>query len=365
MPRHGCWGLGLLAVWALCAHASPSVPPEVVQVSRQRDVRCSHLTFVWRMDFHLVREGVVQYVSATLRVARWEELTLVQLIPDDTHIPPKALSAWHNYYGGGWGLRSKPVFLSGDGRAYPKWLAFAYRCPGNCLYYEAPVPREMYEPHPLEFSILAGADFVKIMDASWTVKRQDAQFWLLEGTYHLPPFNVPAYLRIRLHKNGGTPEAIEQYSEKWQYQVSWQVKRFKRVFGLLFPEEVIATWRTRPDVRHELPNKRAVFRLVRVERTPKPIRIDIPAGTPVQDFGIIDYWDLLNVVGIRMADGDFVNYRWQGELPDKSALRALALQQGKLPGQKPRVRATWILFLPGLLLIVLGWYLYRRIRQSM
>jgi len=364
MSRYGCMGLILWAVWALCAQASPSLPPEMTQISAQRDARCSHWTFLWRMEFSLDKDGAVQRASATFRLARWQGLTHVQLITHDAKTPPEPLSPWSGYYGDGWGLRCKPVFLMGGGRVYPKWIALVYRCPGNGLYYEATVPREMYEPHPLEFSILAGADFAKVMDASWTVRYQDTRFWVLEGTYQLPPFHVPAYLRIRLRKEDGAPAAIERYSERWHYRVNWQVERYRRVSGILLPAEVRAVWQTRPDARHELPNKRAVFRLVSVGRTPQPVGVDMPAGTPVQDFRLIDYWNMLNVVGVRMADEEFVDYRWQGQLPDENALRTLALQQGKLPGGRARIRAAWVIFLPGLLLLAVAWYFYRRMRRT-
>jgi len=42
-------------------------------------------------------------------------------------------------------------------------------------------------------------------------------------------------------------------------------------------------------------------------------------GSPVQDFCLIDYWKMLNVVGGRMADEGFVDCKWEGQLPDGSA----------------------------------------------
>jgi len=60
-----------------------------------------------------------------------------------------------------------------------------------------------------------------------------------------------------------------------------------------------------------------------------------------------------------------VQYRWEGSLPSEGDLRRMAYEQGKLPGTGFGFRVTWVVFVPGLLLIALAIYLYRRARQTM
>lgn len=361
----GCWWLILWGVWALCAQTHAQPPSDVARLSEQRDKHCSRLTFIWHMELRLLyKNGVIKHSSATINIARWNTLTHIIHTPESTEIPPETLSSWFAYYGDGWGIRCKPLFLKSAGRVYSKWTALVYPCPSNCLYYEATVFREMYEPHPIELVILAGADFTRVMGASWTALYRDNDTQVLEGVYRLPPFNEDAVLRIRVLSKNGSPVAIERYSSKTPYKVTWHVVHYKQVAGILCPAKVQAVWQTRPD-EQVLPNKRAVFELVSVKRTPGPIPIRIPQGTPVQDFRTLAYWDILNVLGVRINNEEFVHYTWQGQIPDKSLLRALAWQQGKLPGKGVGIRATWVLFIPGVLLLALAIYWYRRIRRAM
>jgi hypothetical protein len=105
------------------------------------------------------------------------------------------------------------------------------------------------------------------------------------------------------------------------------------------------------------------FHLKSLSRT-SSCDFELPLERFVMDYRLVKDVTFENCANPEVQQG-VVQYRWEGSLPSERDLRRMAYEQGKLPGTGFGFRVTWVVFVPGLLLIALAIYLYRRARQTM
>lgn len=143
--------------------------------------------------------------------------------------------------------------------------------------------------------------------------------------------------------------------------LSWQIHKFATHSGMLVPSVVTRKHVTRYDSlwMHKLYQ----FSLKSVSKTSQ-CDFQLPMGNSVVDYRLIDGVSFDNCLEPDIQQRT-VQYRWSGSVPSETALKRMAYEQGKLPSAGKGLRATWVLFIPGMLMVVLAIYFYRRMRQSM
>jgi hypothetical protein len=105
-----------------------------------------------------------------------------------------------------------------------------------------------------------------------------------------------------------------------------------------------------------------VARLVRLEKT-KAIKIEYPFGAQVSDYRLMqaDEW----CAARSKTTAKVVNYLWKGQLPTLKELEQMYRANSPTAGIPipPARQGRWWIYLPGIILIVVGVYLWWRNRR--
>ncbi|MEJ5295811.1 MAG: hypothetical protein WHT28_11295, partial [Fimbriimonadales bacterium] len=115
-------------------------------------------------------------------------------------------------------------------------------------------------------------------------------------------------------------------------------------------------------------NTRFEARLLQL-RESESVRIEHPNGAYVSDFRLMKSEEVCRLLESSSSDiiSKVVNYRWQGRLPTLDELQRMYQQanpQGSAVPIPPSRQNRWLLYLPGLVLIAVGVYLWWRGQRS-
>lgn len=168
-------------------------------------------------------------------------------------------------------------------------------------------------------------------------------------------------VQVSLDKRTGLLRDYVVFAGSTTPHLSGQVVKYARREDMVVPSEVVVkrVMRYGTDWQHVLYR----YSLRSVSKTGR-CDFRLPTGSPTIDYRLVDECISPWTLGEPHIERQAVNYDWPGYLPDEKELKSMAYKQGKLPSAGKGLRATWVLFLPGLLLFVLAWYLYRRMRES-
>lgn len=167
-------------------------------------------------------------------------------------------------------------------------------------------------------------------------------------------------VRITVDRHTGQLRQYEILSAEHEtLSLSWRIHYSSRN-GLFVP-----TYATRKVVQRESGRWKHFLYQFSLNRLSKTSTCDfqLPIGNLVMDYRLS-----VGVTFDNFGTPDIlkhvVQYRWDGSLPNDLELKRKAYQQGKLPSAGKGLRATWALLVPGVLLLALALFLYRRMRQT-
>jgi hypothetical protein len=200
---------------------------------------------------------------------------------------------------------------------------------------------------------------LRMYTSEWQVEATTPQTVILRSTS--PPGWANTTIRAVMQRDSGRLLRYEILSGTPVMPDVWQIQRCTTYSGMKVPSSV-----TRKRV---IPFDNLWLHILyrfSLESVSPAAGCDfhLPLGTTVVDYRLID-----NVTFENHVEPDVqqraVQYRWDGSVPEEAVLGRMAYEQGKLPSAGKGLRATWALFVPGVLLLVLAIYLYRRMRQTM
>ncbi len=128
--------------------------------------------------------------------------------------------------------------------------------------------------------------------------------------------------------------------------------------GFVVPSKVVI------ELNSDFQRARLVARLMRLEKS-RDVRVEHPLGAEVSDYRLMSAEEYCS----DASDGTtkVVDYIWQGRLPTLDELRRMYQQanpQGSAVPIPSRRQNRWLLYLPGLVLIAVGVYLWWRGQRS-
>jgi len=201
---------------------------------------------------------------------------------------------------------------------------------------------------------------LRLYTNSWKLESTTAQAVTLSTAS--PPGWHDMSIRVSLERATGH---LLRYDRKPSYlpipSLSWQIHKFTDYSGVRVPCYV--TRRQVSRFEDEWCHTLEEFHLKSLSRT-SSCDFELPLERFVMDYRLVKDVTFENCANPEVQQG-VVQYRWEGSLPSERDLRRMAYEQGKLPGTGFGFRVTWVVFVPGLLLIALAIYLYRRARQTM
>lgn len=226
-----------------------------------------------------------------------------------------------------------------------------WSCPSNCRRYTDPLQFILMDGEM--HCVLAGDSVFSLHECTWQAEPHVRGVLIIcnNAAGHT---RLPHRVEILLNREHGyAVEHIRVYTAG-QPSLTCRVLSWKRMDGIWIPSKV--------HVRRMVGTMAVSdfqLTLKEVVRTGE-LEIEVPQGTDVVDHRLLGR-------AARVEPGnwmyDYVQYRWQGAVPSEARLRALAFEQGKLPNVSGR-RLSYVLLLPGILLIAIGVYLYRRLRYQ-
>lgn len=199
---------------------------------------------------------------------------------------------------------------------------------------------------------------LRMYTSDWQVETTTPETVILKSTS--PPGWTNATIRMAIRRDSGRLLRYEILPGTPVRPDVWQIHRFTTYSGVLVPSYVTRK-RVVPFDNLWL---HILYRFSLKSVSPaEGCDFHLPLGTTVVDYRLIDNVTFENYVEPTVQQRT-VQYRWDGSVPEETALRRIAYEQGKLPSAGKGLRATWALLVPGVLLLVLAIYLYRRMRQS-
>ncbi|GIV21584.1 MAG: hypothetical protein KatS3mg023_3335 [Armatimonadota bacterium] len=211
----------------------------------------------------------------------------------------------------------------------------------------------------LFMTVLSLDNPLRMYTSEWQVETTTPQTVILRSTS--PPGWANSTIRMVIQRDSGRLLRYEILSGTPVMPDVWQIQRFTTYSGMVVPSYV-----TRKRV---VPFDNLWMHILyrfSLKSVSKAAGCDfhLPLGNTVVDYRLIDNVTFENHVEPNVQQ-HAVQYRWSGSVPEEAALKRMAYEQGKLPSAGKGLRATWALFVPGVLLLVLAIYFYRRMRQTM
>ncbi len=199
---------------------------------------------------------------------------------------------------------------------------------------------------------------LRLYTDAWQIATATSQTVTLEA--NSPAGWANTTLRVVLQKGSGRLLRYEILAGIPALPDIWTIRGFTTYSGIMVPAHVTRKRVVRFDDRwmHILYS----FSLKSVSHAAR-CNFHLPLGSIVVDYrlaGNVTFENHAEPTVLQRA----VQYRWSGSIPDEFNLRRMAYEQGKLPSAGRGLRATWALFVPGVLLLVVAIYLYRRMRPS-
>ncbi len=234
---------------------------------------------------------------------------------------------------------------------------FVYKCDKPCAYLRPVYPFSPVDSIDLVF--LAGIDPTSLDD--YKVERVEdlGEQWIIYGS------GSPS-IRWKIHfrKSDGLPTFCEFGRPTFTKIV--KVSKTTRLRGQAFPAEVTIEEITRNSKTGQI-FSRYVCKYTLKSKDNYNGEIEIPLGTSIADYRLMDYADFVKLYSSTQLGGgeQAVIYPWSGRLLSEAELQQLAYQQGHLiPPDAPARRYSLWMFLPAVILFGLAGYLYYRQKRK-
>lgn len=226
---------------------------------------------------------------------------------------------------------------------------------GSVLFHPYDLSGFLYQLHPSFFA--ASNPFEEAFCCeprlNWQVEKvQKDIIWLKSQGWQ----GKDVEYRLGCHSTG----RLMEYQMLYQGQIRHRIKVVKyQLHGKFYvPSFVVVEWQT--------PSESARFeaRLLQLRESGN-IRIEHPEGAYVSDFRLMKVEEVCRLLenSSDYITTKVVHYRWQGHLPTLDELQRMYQQanpQGSAISIPPSHQSRWLLYLPGLLLIAVGVYLWWR-----
>lgn len=210
------------------------------------------------------------------------------------------------------------------------------------------------------FSFLSVKNPLRMYNCDWTMVEEDENYIKLACQ---SPSQLSSYSNLFLWlsvKHDYAPWRFEYVSGSNAYpSLVWQTKQFRNLNHQWVPH--VVEYKSQIGHQPKINEKSMTFRLEKCDFQTSTTTPVFAKGTRVSDYRLMsqslqpdDY-----IANVEQA----VHYEWDGFLLSESELRKIALKQGRLPPQSGGFNLSWwLLFSPGILIILIGGYYYLKIR---
>ena len=267
------------------------------------------------------------------------------------------IAEWEYWYGNNWMALLSNTAAEGN-------IVTIFPCQSNGVFCSMYRIGQDYDMTRFDAAILGGFSLLEAPDIRWSVVRKDSQQVTLLGEYEAQAQAKGivqielSYPEIRLNRVV-MRESIQQGDRvRMMYEKSWRIQTSKGKDKLPDKINIISNM--------SFATIRATIKLLDSRLLQSELPLNARLHTPVNDYRLIEYQDLLSQVTIHADDvrRQVVRYPWIGRMYTTEELKQLAYQQGNLiPPETPRRRFSPLLFVPAVIFFTLAAYLYFKNRR--
>jgi hypothetical protein len=277
----------------------------------------------------------------------------------ETKQPPQKIK-WSCFFDENWALEAKadPEYLTPDQVASElSPPALVWKCSDSSIYFPSPsLNVALKRPEPCDFVLMTGANPLKLYGADFQLVKIIGEQYILKSS-PLKGIHFSCYLRLTLDSRYGfSPSSIEMFmGQATVPEKVWRVTRHRSVNAdIWLPSEIEYHSNSQG-------HKQVIKFVLNSFNDSREVVMELPTGFPVGDMRLINE-NPTERDSIQRGD-KMIRYSWTGQVPSEVELRQMAFTQGKLDRHQG-VRMSWLLLLPGLFLLGLAVYFYRKMQTN-